>query len=1192
VSCSNCGATLVPGAKFCPECGTRQAIACPSCGTPSAPGTRFCSECGTGLAAVNSATPTTADQPATIAQGEPSAAFATGRDSGAQRRVVSVLFADLVGFTSLSEGRDHEAVREILTNYFEHATGIIERHGGMVEKFIGDAVMAVWGAPIAHEDDAERAVRAALELVDGVALLGPGIQARAAVLTGETAVTVGATNQGLVAGDIVNTASRLQGIAEPGTVVVGASTAHAAAAAIAFESLGEHELKGKAEPVEVFRALRVVAQRGGRRRADVLEAPFVGRDSELRLLKDLFHATERESRSRLVSMIGPAGIGKSRLAWEFAKYLDGIVGKVLWHQGRAPAYGEGMTFWSLGEMVRGRAGLAETDDERTTRRLIGEMVAAHVPDETERRWIEPALLALLGIDAGSTGPEQLFAAWRTFFERLASESTVVLLFEDLHWADSGTLDFIDHLLEWSRSSRLFVITLARPDLLIQRSAWGAGKRNFTSVDLEPLTDASMRQLLDGLVPGLPDDAVAAIIGRADGIPLYAVETVRMLVAENHVRVEDGRYVPVGDLRSVAIPETLTALIAARLDGLDPLDRALLQDAAVLGQSFTPAGLAAVSGLEPAAIEEHLRNLVRAEVFNHEIDPRSPERGQYAFVQALIREVAYNTLSRKDRKTRHLAAARFFEGLETEELAGALAGHFLSARANADGEEADALATQARLALKGAADRASALGSHEQAARFLAQAIEVARGPLDEAELLQAAGIALTAAGRYDDAQSRLRRAIALQDEHGGRFASVLASASLARALVAARQTQDAIDILDPIATAVESDADVPRATLAGVLNALAAATNRNGQPARGLDVAERVLEIAERDNLTEELANALVTKGSALAALGRRVEGLGLLRVGGELADSAGYPLIAARSLGNQGAMLIDDPRAALAVERAAIEVAQRLGQRPLLTTNIQNAAEDALRTGEWDWSVGTLEATLGEDLDASDRAAILGALARYRCYRGGTVDVEIDQIERIDSEANDPELHASIEGLHADINLVAGKPALARTHARGAASSRLNAPLQLLVAARAAVWARDARGAAEDLADLEALGSGHGKALDLSETAARAGIAALNGDTGTAHRLFDESLRAARDLGLQWDEALIAIDMASVLDPADPDVRDAASAARHIFERLRATPMLAILDELMAGRSAAGAPTSDRSGIREDGGLVGDAQP
>jgi len=321
VACSNCGAQIASGVKFCPECGTRQTAVCSACGTPLLAGAKFCAECGTPTATgsptadrdpFRSAMPGERESMETAGPLRTSATMAS-RDSGSERRLVSVLFADLVGFTTLSEGRDHEAVREILTAYFELASGVIERHGGTVEKFIGDAVMAVWGAPIAHEDDAERAVRAALELVDAVRSLGPGIAARAGVLTGEAAVTIGATNQGMVAGDLVNTASRLQGIAAAGTVVVGEATARAAAAAIAFEPLGEHQLKGKAAPVPAFQALRVVAERGGRGRADVLEAPFVGRDAELRLLKELFHSTDREGRARLVSIIGPAGIGKSRL---------------------------------------------------------------------------------------------------------------------------------------------------------------------------------------------------------------------------------------------------------------------------------------------------------------------------------------------------------------------------------------------------------------------------------------------------------------------------------------------------------------------------------------------------------------------------------------------------------------------------------------------------------------------------------------------------------------------------------------------------------------------------------------------------------------------------------------------------------------------------------------------------------------
>ena len=414
-----------------------------------------------------------------------------------------------------------------------------------------------------------------------------------------------------------------------------------------------------------------------------------------------------------------------------------------------------------------RAGLLETDDEATTRAKVAETVATHVPDAEERRWIEPALLALLGVETGVVS-EQLFGAWRTFFERLAATAPVVMVFEDFHFADSGLLDFVDHLLEWSRNVPIYVVTLARPELLEKRPDWGAGKRNFTSLYLEPLPESAMRLLLAGLVPGLPETAVRAIVARADGIPLYAVETVRMLLADGRLALEDGAYRPVGDLTDLAVPETLTALIASRLDGLAPDDRALVSDAAVLGQSFTLAGLAAVSGQSEDELTPHLRSLVRRELLTLEADPRSPERGQYAFVQALIREVAYNTLAKRDRKVRHLAAARFFESLGSDELAGALAGHYLAAHHNAgDGPEAEALAAQARIALRAAAERANTLGALGQAVTFLDQARAVTRDEAEIAELLEQAGRAALRSGSVrgrrgpsaagDRAASRARR---------------------------------------------------------------------------------------------------------------------------------------------------------------------------------------------------------------------------------------------------------------------------------------------------------------------------------------------------------------------------------------------------------------------------------------------------
>ncbi|MDL2335854.1 MAG: adenylate/guanylate cyclase domain-containing protein, partial [Chloroflexota bacterium] len=784
--CASCGTENTPGAKFCNDCGSTLAAGCPNCGATNKPGARFCNECGTTLSAAAPA----AARPAPTAASAPVA----------ERRLVTVLFADIVGFTPFAEDRDAEEVRDTLSRYFDMCTDIIGRYGGTVEKFIGDAVMAVWGAPVAFEDDAERAVRAALELVAAVPALGAGVQARAGVLSGEAAVTLGATNQGMVAGDLVNTAARLQSVAPPGTVLVGEATMRATSGAVIFEEATEQLLKGKQSPVMSWRAARVVAERGGRNRSDAVEAPFVGRSDELRLLKDLFHATGREKRIRLVSLMGPGGIGKSRLAWEFLKYVDGLVETTYWHDGRSPAYGEGITFWALGEMIRGRCGLTESDDEATTRAKVAETVRQWVTDPEEVDWIEKALLTLLGIESGMAA-EQLFGAWRTFFERIAQVGTVTLVFEDLHHADSGLLDFIEHMLDWSRGLPIYIITLSRPDLLERRTDWGAGKRNFTSQYLEPLGDKDMRDLLAGLVPGLPEQAVATIVGRADGIPLYAVETVRSLVADGRLKLDNGIYAPVGDLTTLAVPETLTALISSRLDTLEPADRTLVQDAAILGQSFTAPALGAIAGIEGEELARRLTGLVRRELLTRQVDARSAEVGQYVFVQALIREVAYNTLSKKDRKARHLAAARFFEQLGSDELASALAGHYLAAYENAaEGPEQDALAAQARVALKAAAERAASLGGYDQAVSFLQQALTVTTEPADRAEILERASESASTASRHEIAADLARQAIAARAESGDRVGQARATAALGWRLLNAHNDNEAMAVLDPAVT--------------------------------------------------------------------------------------------------------------------------------------------------------------------------------------------------------------------------------------------------------------------------------------------------------------------------------------------------------------------------------------------------------
>jgi tetratricopeptide (TPR) repeat protein len=564
----------------------------------------------------------------------------------------------------------------------------------------------------------------------------------------------------------------------------------------------------------------------------------------------------------------------------------------------------------------------------------------------------------------------------------------------------------------------------------------------------------------------------------------------------------------------------------------------------------------------------------------EVDPRSPERGQYAFVQALIREVAYGTLSRKARKTRHLAAARYFESLGSEELAGALAGHYLAAHQSAgEGDEAAALGAQARVALRAAAERASALGAHEQAIGFLQQAMTVSSDPRELAGLLEASGVAATAYQRFAEAEAFLRDALERREAIGDRQPIVHATTLLAMAIIRSFRFERALPVLEE-ATARFADmqGDPVYAGLEGQLARVYMLTGRNEAV---LPIVERVLEVAERDELTELAANALITKGTTLDYLGRHFEAVGLIEAGRRLTERYGHWTLAPRAINNLASILAeDDPRAALAVAREGLELNRRIGERAF--TMLDNAVYGAIRVGEWDWALEQLEATAPEETDAMARGAALAAMHQIRSYRGldtGALTAELESL----AATFDPDVGGAFTALErAYGSLASGDLTAASIDATHYAELWHQGEVEgYRVATRAALWARDVQRAREGLAAFERLRQ-HGGAVHMSTLTFAAGIAALEGRTSEALTMYRDALRGWEELGLPWDQALATVDMAMTVGPHEPAVATAAATARAILEGLGAAAILNRLDVAMSQRAKAGGRASAAARTRE----------
>ena len=613
-------------------------VICANCGEKNPERARFCLNCGAVLAAPAPATET--------------------------RKTVTILFSDVTGSTAMGEKLDPESLRNVMTRYFDEMRTVIEAHSGTVEKFIGDAVMAVFGVPVLHEDDALRAVRAAAEMRDALARLnvelererGVTIQTRTGVNTGE--VVAGMGNQTIATGDAVNTAARLEQHAAPGEILLGEQTYRLARYAIVAESADPISAKGKADPVPCYRLIRVsdVPADAGRR----LDSPLVGRDNEMALVEQAFERAVRERSCSLFTVFGSAGVGKSRLTQEVIRSVET---RATVSRGRCLPYGRGITFWPVIEIVHAIAGLSGGDSAEKARASVRKLLA----DEDDAELITERVVQVLGLSEEEVRAEETFWAVRKLFESLARREPLVVVFDDIHWAEPTLLDLIEHVADLSRDVSILLMCIARPELLERRPSWGGGKMNASSILLEPLRAEESSQLMANLLGGrtLPTTVEARISEAAEGNPLFVEEMVSMLIDDGLLRRQNGSWEVSADLASVTVPPTIQALLAARLDRLDGDERAVIQAASVVGKEFSVDDVSAIVPEQLRALAAALVTmLMRKELVR-------PDQGKahdaFRFRHILIRDAAYNAIAKQQRAQLHGQFANWLEQTFPERL---------------------------------------------------------------------------------------------------------------------------------------------------------------------------------------------------------------------------------------------------------------------------------------------------------------------------------------------------------------------------------------------------------------------------------------------------------------------------------------------------------------------------------------------
>ena len=620
---------------------------CTKCGEKNPEDSRFCGACGNALAL--------ASAPGTALAVEEAPVPSRPTES---RKTVTVVFCDLTGSTALGEKMDPESLRRVVTRYFSEMRSMLQNHGGTVEKFIGDAVMAAFGIPIIHEDDALRAVRAAYDMQQRMEQMneslelewGVGLKARIGVNTGEVIAGDASEGHGFVSGDAVNVAARLEQAAPPGDILIGETTYRLVRDSVGVEPVEPLELKGKSERMPAFKLLEVMAEtEESTRRVD---SPLIGRAEELALLQSTFAETLGDSDCRLATVYGAAGSGKSRLTSEFMKTLSGDARTM---RGRCLPYGEGITFYPIAEAIKNLCGVVQDDAPDVARAKVAELL----PDGEEAKLIAQRIFGAIGLSDTTVDAQETFWAVRRFLEGIARETPLLIIFDDIHWAEPTMLDLLEYLVGFSTGAPIMVLCLARRELLDTRPSWGS---NAVSIFLEPLTGEEVEGLIEHLLGEmhLPELARRRIIEAAEGNPLYVEEIVRMLIDEGKLQKDNGHWKPVGDLTDLAIPPTINALLAARLDRLGPDEKEVLQHASVIGKTFWWGALSTLSVAEiRSTIAQHLQALVRKEMIGADQSVFAGEDA-FKFSHILVRDAAYRGLPKEHRADLHENFARWLE----------------------------------------------------------------------------------------------------------------------------------------------------------------------------------------------------------------------------------------------------------------------------------------------------------------------------------------------------------------------------------------------------------------------------------------------------------------------------------------------------------------------------------------------------